>query len=607
MKGEETYKESLKQIVNNLPEKPGCYQYMDEAGKVIYVGKAKNLKKRVSSYFQKEQQSYKTKVLVSRIYDIKYIVVGTEWDALLLENSLIKRYKPRYNILLKDDKTYPSICITKEEFPRIFKTRKIINNGSKYYGPYSHVGTLNMLLDLVKQIYSIKTCKYPLTEESIKKGLYKECLEYHIKKCKAPCIGLESREDYNRQVNEIKKILDGKAGELTKELLLEIKRLAGDLKFEEAQVIKNRYETIKTFGEKSQVVNSTLDNVDVFSAEEDDNIVFINYFHVYAGFINQAFTFEYRKKLDESLEEILLMGVAEMRSRFRNNASEIIVPFIPETESKGITWTVPTRGDKKKLLDLSLLNVKQYRFDRVKRMEKLNPEQKHLRLMKELQGLLKLEHTPIIIECFDNSHISGSDAVAACVVYENCKPLKKDYRLYNIKSAQGGDDYGSMYEVLFRRYSRILEDRDRMPDLIIVDGGKGQMSIAKEVSDNLGINLNIAGLVKNNHHKTSGLLFGFPQMEIGIKPDSELFRLLQQMQEEVHRVAISFHKKKRSKKQLGSELTDIKGIGEGTSTILLREFKSVKRISEASEEELSRVIGNSKAKTIIDWFKNKTK
>ena len=462
-------------------------------------------------------------------------------------------------------------------------------------------------MDLIKQTYSLRTCKYPINDEGIKKGLYNECLEYHIKNCKAPCIGCQSREDYNRQIDEIKKILNGKAGELTKELLLEMKKSAGDLRFEEAQDIKNRYETIKSFGEKSQVVNSILDNVDVYSVEEDDNIIIINYLHVSEGCINQAFTFEYKKKLDETIEDILLLGIAEMRSRYGSKASEIIVPFTPETESKGITWTVPIRGDKKKLLDLSLLNVKQYRFDRVKRMDKLNPEQKHIRLMKELQGLLKLEHTPIRIECFDNSHISGSDAVAACVVYENGKPLKKDYRLYNIKSAQGGDDYGSMYEVLFRRYSRVLEEEERMPDLIIVDGGKGQMSIAKEVSDNLSINLNIAGLVKNNHHKTSGLLFGFPQLEIGIKPDSELFRLLQQMQEEVHRVAISFHKKKRSKNQLESELSDIKGIGGATSTLLLREFKSVKRISEASEEELSKIIGKSKAKTIIDWFINKKK
>lgn len=607
MKGEEAYEKRLKQIVNNLPEKPGCYQYLDETGKVIYVGKAKNLKKRVSSYFQKEQQSYKTKVLVSHISDLKYIVVGTEWDALLLENNLIKRYKPRYNILLKDDKTYPSICITKEDFPRVYKTRKILKNGSKYYGPYSHAGSFYILMDLIKRAYSLRTCKYPITEEGIKKGQYKECLEYHIKNCKAPCIGCQNKENYNRQIDEIRKILDGKAGELTKDLLVEMKKMGGDLKFEEAQEIKNRYETIKYFGEKSQVVNSILDNVDVFSAEEDENIIFVNYLHVSAGCINQAFTFEYKKKLDETIEDMLLMGIAEMRSRYGSKATEIILPFTPETESKGITWTVPTRGDKKKLLDLSLLNVKQYRFDRVKRMDKLNPEQKHLRLMKELQRLLKLERTPLRIECFDNSHISGSDAVAACVVYENGKPSKKDYRLYNIKSVKGGDDYGSMYEVLFRRYSRLLEEGDKMPDLIIVDGGKGQMSIAKEVSDSLDVNLNIAGLVKNNHHKTSGLLFGFPQMEIGIKPDSELFRLLQQMQEEVHRVAISFHTKKRSKNQIESELTGIKGIGETTSTLLLKELKSVKRISEASEEELSKIIGKSKAKIIIDWFLNKKK
>ena len=602
MKGKEAYQNHLKLIVQNLPEKTGCYQYLDEQGTVIYVGKAKNLKRRVSSYFIKENQTNKTRMLVSRIADLKYIVVETEWDAFLLENNLIKRYKPRYNILLKDDKTYPSICITREDYPRVFKTRKIIRNGSEYYGPYSHMGTLNGLLQIVSQAYKIRTCRLPLTEESINAGKHKECLEYHIKNCPAPCIGNISRSDYNAQIAEIREILKGRSQELTKSLMQEIKQLSSKLRFEEAQAVKNKYDTIMEFREKSRVVDTGLDNVDVYNIDNDEDVVFVNYLHVAGGCINQAFTFEYKRKMDETLEEMLMMAIVEMRNRYHSTAREIIVPFMPETEYTGVTWTVPQKGEKKKLLELSALNVKQYRADRLKRSDKLNPEQKHVRLMKELGTLLRMEKTPLRIECFDNSHISGSDAVAACVVYENGKPSKKDYRLYNIKSGAGGDDYGSMYEVMMRRWMRAMDEGNDLPDLVIVDGGKGQMSTAKEVIDNLNISINIAGLVKNAHHKTSGLLYGFPQMEVGVKPDSELFRLLEQMQEEVHRVAITFHKKRRSKRQTHSELTDIKGIGENTATTLIKKFKSVKRISEASLEELTGEIGKAKAETVYNWF-----
>lgn len=602
MKGREAYEKRLKLIVQNLPEKPGCYQYLDEQGKVIYVGKAKNLKRRVSSYFIKESQTDKTRMLVSKISDLKYIVVETEWDAFLLENNLIKRYKPRYNILLKDDKTYPSICITKEEYPRVFKTRKIIRNGSEYYGPFSHVGTLNGLLQIVSQAYKVRTCRLPLTNEAIKAGKYKECLEYHIKNCPAPCIGRIEKKEYSEQINEIREILKGHSQELTRSMMQEMKRLSGELKFEDAQAIKQRYQTIMEFREKSRVVDTGLDNVDVYNIDNDDDVVFVNYLHVADGCINQAFTFEYKRKMDESLDEMLLLAIVEMRNRYHSTAREIIVPFMPEAQITGVTWTVPQKGEKKKLLELSALNVKQYRADRLKRSDKLNPEQKHVRLMKELGSLLGMEKTPLRIECFDNSHISGTDAVAACVVYENGKPSRKDYRLYNIKSGAGGDDYGSMYEVMMRRWMRAVEEGNTLPDLVIVDGGKGQMSIAKEVIDNLNISINIAGLVKNVHHKTSGLLYGFPQMEVGVKPDSELFRLLEQMQEEVHRVAISFHKKKRSKRQTQSELTDIKGIGENTATALIKKFKSVKRISQASLDELTNEIGKSKAQTIYNWF-----
>lgn len=604
MKENAYYEEKLKPIVQSLPEKPGCYQYLNTNGQVIYVGKAKNLKRRVSSYFIKEQQTYKTKLLVKQIADIKYIVVNSEWDALLLENNLIKKYKPKYNILLKDDKTYPSICITGEQFPRVFKTRNIIRNGSAYYGPYSHVGTLNALLALISEVYSIRTCKHTLNETDIQKGNYKECLEYHIKRCKAPCIGLQSKEDYNKEISEIREILKGKTIELSKNILDEIKKEAAKLNFERAQVLKEKYQTLAAFTERSQVVSSGLDNVDVYSIEEDEDVVFVNYMHLSNGCINQAFTFEYKRKLDESIEEMLLTGFAEMRTRYKSNAKEVIVPFKPETNIDGVEWVVPQKGEKKKLLDLSILNVKQYRADRLKRSDKLNPEQKQTRILKELQNLLKIEKIPLHIECFDNSHISGSDAVAACVVYKNGKKAKNEYRLFNLKEESGGDDYASMYEVMHRRYSRMVEEDSKLPDLIIVDGGKGQMSIAKEVIDNLHININIAGLVKNNHHKTSALLFGFPQMEVGIKADSELFRLFEQMQEEVHRVAISFHKKKRSKRQLSSEFADIKGIGDKTSELLLKKFKSIKRIKEATETELTEVIGKSKTAIIIEWRNN---
>lgn len=602
MKGKEAYDKRLKLIVQNLPEKPGCYQYLDEQGTVIYVGKAKNLKRRVSSYFIKENQTDKTRMLVSKISDLKYIVVETEWDAFLLENNLIKRYKPRYNILLKDDKTYPSICITREEYPRVFKTRKIIRNGSEYFGPYSHVGTLNGLLQIIAQAYKIRTCRLPLTDDNIRAGKFRECLEYHIKNCPAPCMGHISRQEYNAQVVEIREILKGRSQELTKSMMQEMKKLASQMRFEEAQAVKVKYDTIMEFREKSRVVDTGLDNVDVYNIDNDEDVVFVNYLHVSGGCINQAFTFEYKRKMDESLDEMLMLAIVEMRARYHSTAREIIVPFMPESEITGVTWTVPQKGEKKKLLELSALNVKQYRADRLKRSDKLNPEQKHVRLMKELGTLLGMDKTPLRIECFDNSHISGTDAVAACVVYENGKPSRKDYRLYNIKSGAGGDDYGSMYEVMMRRWMRAVEEGSAMPDLVIVDGGKGQMSIAKEVIDNLNISINIAGLVKNAHHKTSGLLYGFPQMEVGVKPDSELFRLLEQMQEEVHRVAISFHKKKRSKRQTHSELTDIKGIGDNTATLLIKKFKSVKRISEATLDELSKEIGKAKAQTVYNWF-----
>ena len=600
-----TYPNRLKAIVTNLPEKPGCYQYLDDSGKVIYVGKAKNLKRRVSSYFNKEHESAKTRILVSRIRDIKYVVVATEWDALLLENNLIKKYKPRYNILLKDDKTYPSICITKEDFPRIFKTRNIIRNGSEYYGPYSHISTLNGLMQLIKSLYKVRSCRQAISSDKIKKKKYKDCIEFQIKNCNAPCIGNESIEDYNRQIDEIREILKGRARNIEQKLKERMKELASLMKFEEAQVIKEKLAILTAFRERSQVIAEINDEIDVFSIEQDsDDVVFINYMHVSEGCINQAFTFEFKNKADDSLEDLLMSSIVEMRQRYGSKSREIIVPFLPETRLDGISWTVPQKGERKKLLTLSELNVKQYRADRLKRNDKLNPEQKHVRILKELQNLLKLEKIPLRIECFDNSHIQGTDAVAACVVYDTGRPAKKEYRLYNIKSGAGGDDYGSMNEVLTRRYERIIDENGRMPDLLIVDGGKGQMGIAKEVADNLHITLNIAGLVKNSHHKTEALLYGFPQMQAGIRPDSELFRLLEQMQEEVHRVAITFHKKKRSKRQIAGELTEIDGIGEKTAVEMLKKFKSVKRVSETGMEDLTSLIGKSKAEKVYSYFHN---
>lgn len=589
----------LKGIVTNLPDSPGCYQYLNEKNEIIYVGKAKNLKKRVSSYFRKEQQSRKTQMLVSKIRDIRYIVVNSETDALLLENNLIKRYKPHYNVLLKDDKTYPSICITNEYFPRIFKTRRIIRNGSTYFGPYSHIPTLSSLLELIKNLYPLRTCYLPLTPENIRNGKYKVCLEYHIKNCKGPCIGAQSQEEYMKSIQEAKEILKGNTVEIARKMLSEMQDLAAEMRFEEAQILKQKYDLIENYRNKSEVVSNTLHNIDVFSIEDDENVAYINYLHVTNGSINQAFTFEYKKKMNETPEDLLALGIVEMRERYHSHSREIIVPFPLEMEIKDVTFTVPQRGDKKTLLELSRLNVKQYKIDRLKQADKLNPEQKSVRLMKEIQQALNLEKLPMHIECFDNSNISGTDAVAACVVFKKCKPSKNDYRKYNIKTVVGPDDYASMQEVVRRRYSRMMEEQTPLPDLIITDGGKGQMEVVRRVvEDELGLHIPIAGLAKDNRHRTNELLFGFPPAVIGLKTDSATFRLLTQIQDEVHRFAITFHRDKRSKHQTTSELDTIKGIGEKTKTALLKKFKSVKRLKEASFEEISAEIGPAKAKII---------
>lgn len=591
----------LKGIVLNLPESPGCYQYLNENGEIIYVGKAKNLKRRVYSYFSKEHQSRKTAMLVSKIRDIKYVVVNTEEDALLLENNLIKRYKPHYNVLLKDDKTYPSICITNEYFPRIFKTRKIIRNGSIYFGPYSHIPTLNSLLELIKNLYPLRTCHLPLTPENIRNGKFNVCLEYHIKNCKAPCIAKESHEDYMKYIQEAKEILKGNTAEIERELLKQMQQLASEMKFEEAQMIKQKYDLLENYRSKSEVVSQILHNIDVFSIEDDEQSAFINYLHVTNGCINQAFTFEYKKKLNESAEDLLMLGITEMRERYQSHSKEIIVPFPISYELGNLTVTVPQKGEKKKLLDLSLLNVRQYKLDRLKQAEKLNPEQKSVRLMKEIQQALNLEKLPIQIECFDNSNISGTDAVAACVVFKKCKPSKQDYRKYHIKTVAGPDDYASMKEVVRRRYSRAVEENAPLPDLIITDGGKGQMEVVREVvEDELHLHIPIAGLAKDDRHRTHELLYGFPPVVIGLKLDSPLFRLMTQMQDEVHRFAITFHRNERSKHQIASELDHIKGIGEKTKTALLKHFKSVKRIRQASLEELTEIIGQAKAKIVLE-------
>lgn len=589
----------LKGIVLNLPDSPGCYQYLNENGEIIYVGKAKNLKRRVYSYFSKEHQNRKTAMLVSKIRDIKYVVVNTEEDALLLENNLIKRYKPHYNVLLKDDKTYPSICITNEYFPRIFKTRKIIRNGSTYFGPYSHIPTLNSLLELIKNLYPLRTCHLPLTPENIRNGKFNVCLEYHIKNCKAPCIAKESHEDYMKYIQEAKEILKGNTAEIERELLKQMQQLASEMRFEEAQVIKQKYDLLENYRSKSEVVSQILHNIDVFSIEDDEQSAFINYLHVTNGCINQAFTFEYKKKLNESAEDLLMLGITEMRERYQSHSKEIIVPFPVSYELGNVTVTVPQKGEKKKLLDLSLLNVRQYKLDRLKQAEKLNPEQKSVRLMKEIQQALNLDKLPMQIECFDNSNISGSDAVAACVVFKKCKPSKQDYRKFHIKTVAGPDDYASMKEVVRRRYSRAIEEETPLPDLIITDGGKGQMEIVREVvEDELHLNIPIAGLAKDDRHRTHELLYGFPPIVIGLKVDSPLFRLMTQIQDEVHRFAITFHRNERSKHQIASELDHIKGIGEKTKTALLKHFKSVKRIRQATLEELSEIVGPAKAKIV---------
>lgn len=595
----------LKAIVSNLPDKPGSYQYYDESGTIIYVGKAKNLKNRVSSYFHKEVDRYKTKVLVSKIHDITYTVVNSEEDALLLENSLIKKYQPKYNILLKDGKTYPSICVTKEYLPRIFKTRTINKKWGSYYGPYSHLPSMYAVLDLIKKLYKPRTCRFPITREGIEQGKYKPCLEYHIKNCGAPCIGKQSYEEYQESIAQAREILKGNTRELSKILFAQMQKLAEELRFEEAEAIKQKYLLLENFCSKSEVVSHTINNVDVFSVTDDEKTAYVNYIHVMNGSINQAFTFEMKKKLNESEDEILQLGILQIREKVGSTSREIIVPFIPDMTLEGVTFTVPQRGDKKTLLDLSVMNGKQYRFDRLKQAEKLNPEQKSVRLMKEIQNALKLPKMPYQIEMFDNSNISGADAVAACVVFKKMKPSKKDYRKYIIKTVTGPDDYASMQEVVRRRYTRLRDEGQPLPDLIITDGGQGQMSVVREVVEGqLHLDIPIAGLAKDDRHRTNELLYGWPPVVVGMKTDSELFHLLTHMQDEVHRFAITFHRDKRSKHALHSELDDIKGIGPKTKDLLLKELKTVKRIKEASVEEIAAIIGPSKAKIIAEHFEN---
>lgn len=599
--------EHIKTILAVIPEKSGCYQYFDEKGTIIYVGKAKNLKRRVSSYFNKQHDSNKTRVLVKQIRDIKYFVVETEEDALLLENNLIKQYHPRYNVLLKDDKTYPSIVVKNEYFPRVYQTRNIVRDGSRYYGPYPSVYTAKVMLQLIKDLYPIRTCKYPLTPESIREGRYKVCLEYHIKRCKGPCEGLQTLEEYQQNISEIKEILRGNISQVSKHLFDEMQSLAAELKFEEAQKLKEKYEAIENYRSRSTVVPPMLHNIDVFSITENDPSAYINYLHIGNGAVVQAYTFEYKKRLDESKEDLLVMGIIEMRKRFESRAREIIVPFPLDLELDGVIITVPQRGDKKKLLDLSIMNGKQYKVDKLKQAEKLNPEQRNTRLLKEIQEALHLKELPVQIECFDNSNIQGSDPVAACVVFKMGKPSKSDYRKYNIKTVVGPDDYASMKEVVRRRYQRLLDEKAPLPNLIITDGGKGQMEVVRSVvEDELHLSIPIAGLAKDNRHRTAELLYGFPPEVIGMKLDSPLFHLLTRMQDEVHRFAITFHKDKRSKGQTRSELDTIKGVGEKTKTALLREFKSVKRIREANLEDLAKVVGEAKAKLIKESLNQET-
>lgn len=597
--------EKLKLIVENMPEKPGSYQYYDDNHTIIYVGKAKNLKKRVSSYFHTEVDRYKTKILVSKIWDISYTVVNSEEDALLLENNLIKKYNPKYNVLLKDGKTYPSICITNESYPRIFKTRNINKKFGSYYGPYSHVTTMYQLLDIIFKLYKPRTCRLNLTKESIKEGKFRPCLQYHLKNCYGPCIDKQSYEDYQENIAKSREILKGNTRELNNLIYSKMLEKAENLEFEEAEELKKQYQMLDGFRAKSEVVSHTISNIDVFTITEDEHnrTAFINYIHVMNGSINQSFTFEYKRKLDETEQDLLLNAIIEIRTRFKSTAKEIVVPFEMEWTLNDATFFVPQRGDKKHLLDLSEMNGKQYKVDRLKQSEKLNPEQKQTRLMKELQSKLKLEKMPYQIECFDNSNISGTNAVAACVVFKAMKPSRKDYRKYNIKTVVGPDDYASMQEVVRRRYSRMIEENTPLPDLIITDGGKGQMSVVREVvEDELHLNIPIAGLAKNDRHRTNELLYGNPPQVIGIKTDTELFHVLTHLQDEVHRFAITFHRQKRNKNMLHSELDTIAGIGPKTKDILLKKFKSVKRIKEADIETLTNVIGASKAKIIKDFY-----
>lgn len=598
----------LKNIVLNMPEKPGSYQYYDESHTIIYVGKAKNLKRRVSSYFHKEVDRYKTKVLVSKIWDISYTVVNSEEDALLLENSLIKKYNPRYNVLLKDGKTYPSICVTNEYYPRIFKTRHINKKFGTFFGPYSNTASMYAVLELIKRLYKPRTCRLLLTRESVERGAFKPCLEYHIHNCLGPCIGRQSYEEYAENMRQAREILKGNTRQLSDMLYKNMQRLAENLEFEAAERVKQKYLLIENYCSKSEVVSHTITDIDVFTIADDDtrSHAFINFMHVRNGAVNQSFTFEYKRKLDETDEELLITAIPEIRERFKSEAKEIVVPFEMEWHLKDAVFFVPQRGDKKHLLELSEMNCRQYKFDRLKQAEKLNPEQKQTRLMKELQQKLGMEKMPYTIECFDNSNISGTDAVAGCVVFKAMKPSKKDYRKYNIKTVTGPDDYASMKEVVRRRYSRMIEEDTPLPDLIITDGGKGQMEVVREViEDELHLRIPIAGLAKDDRHRTNELLFGFPQKVIGLKTDSELFHVLTHIQDEVHRYAITFHRDKRSKHALHSELDDIRGIGPKTKEALLHHFRTVKRISEASGDELAAVVGSSKAAILKAHFKEK--
>ncbi|PJI20267.1 excinuclease ABC subunit C [Prevotella intermedia] len=595
----------LKNIVSNLPNKPGTYQFYDKEHTIIYVGKAKNLKNRVSSYFHKETDRFKTKVLVSKIYDITYTVVNSEEDALLIENQLIKQYQPRYNVLLKDGKTYPSICITNEYFPRIFNTRTINKRYGSFYGPYSHISSMYAILEIVKKLYKPRTCRFPITKEGIEQKKYKPCLEYHLGNCDAPCIGKQSYEDYQQNMAQARQILKGNTREVQRLMKAKMEECAAELRFEEAEVYKQRYIALENFAAKSEIVSYTIADVDVFSIVNDDSKknAFINYLHVTNGAINQSFTFEYKRKLEETDAELLNEAIPEIRERFKSTAKEIIVPFELDFHIKDATFFIPQRGDKKHLLELSEMNAKQHKFDRLKQAEKLNPEQRQTRLMKELQDRLKLPKLPYQIECFDNSNISGTDAVAACVVYKGMKPSKKDYRKYNIKTVVGPNDYASMQEVVRRRYKRMIESETPLPDLIITDGGKGQMEVVRAVvEDELQLAIPIAGLAKDNRHRTNELLYGFPPQTIGIPTNSELFKVLTQIQDEVHRFAISFHRDKRSKHQLHSELDDIKGIGSKSKEQLLQHFKTVKKIKEADIQELTEVIGSTRATLLYNYF-----